>query len=249
MKHDVTPPQRRLSTLRPIKSTSLSDQVVEHLLAYIQREFKPGDGLPSEKMLAERLGVGRSSLREALRSLEVIGLVDIRNGKGIFVPQDPARFLQKPLDWGLFDTGKSIRELTEARTILEMGILDLVLERITESDLHELNRIVERMEGTSPADRARFIEDDLSFHRILVEATRNSVLNDLMKITRSILRRERIRALETRTQIRFAAAQHRAVLNGLCRRDAKATRRAMAAHMQRQKRLFVGPNTKQGAHP
>ena len=99
--------------MRPVHRTSVSDEIVAQITDLIAREvLKPGDRLPAERELCKRFGVGRSSLREALRSLAMMGILDGRVGEGTFVC-DNSKYLEKALQWGFALDGKRLHDLSE----------------------------------------------------------------------------------------------------------------------------------------
>src|SRR5262245_7396404 len=100
------------SKVTPVTRTSLSDEIVQQIVDLIsQKVLKPGERLPSERDLCKQFGVGRTSLREALRSLTVMGILDVRLGEGTFVSEGTAKYLEKTLQWGLLLDPKVIEDL------------------------------------------------------------------------------------------------------------------------------------------
>ena len=109
-----------MDEMRPVTRTSLSDEIVEQIIDLISRDvLKPGERLPPERELCKRFGVGRSSLREALRSLAVMGILDGRVGDGTFVANNNKKYLEKILQWGLLLDRKTVEDLIDTRLMLE----------------------------------------------------------------------------------------------------------------------------------
>src|SRR5579864_3402644 len=103
-----------------VQRVSLSDHIVEQIAELISRgALKPGDRIPTEKQLCEKFGVGRTSVREALRSLTVMGVLESQMGEGTFVTTDAGRFLERSFHWGLLLNPKLVEDLTETRLMLE----------------------------------------------------------------------------------------------------------------------------------
>ncbi len=154
--------------------------------------LKPGDKLPPERQLAEQLGVGRNALREALRSLENAGVVELRKGRGggaFILPHDATRITHAMQD--LHDVGSfSLSELTEARITVVMQIVQLACERATEEDFEALAQNIREMEAFKRAgqmdERALRVTD---FYRILAQSTGNRVLVLLDSSLTEIIRR------------------------------------------------------------
>ena len=105
------PPSQAMAAMKPIIRRSLSDEIVERIIVLISdKVLKPGERLPSEKDLASQFGVGRTTIREALRSLAVLGIVDGRVGEGTYVSSTNRRYLEKALQWGLLIDRKDVQE-------------------------------------------------------------------------------------------------------------------------------------------
>src|SRR5271169_4096698 len=109
-----------INALKPAQRSSLSDGIVEQLTSLIAREvLKPGARIPSEKQLCEQFGVGRTSVREALKSLSVMGILESHAGDGTFVSANSVRYLERAFQWGLLLDRKVINDLVETRLLLE----------------------------------------------------------------------------------------------------------------------------------
>src|SRR5262245_59456553 len=123
-----------VEAMKPVTRTSLSDEIVQQIIDLISREvLKPGDRLPSERELCKKFGVGRTSLREALRSLAVMGILDGRVGDGTFVSDSNSKYLAKSLQWGLLLDRKKVQDLIETRLMLESQTAFLAAQRAGET--------------------------------------------------------------------------------------------------------------------
>lgn len=163
------------SALAPISTTRLGDEVAARLRHYIiDGGFQEGSRLPSERALAAKLGISRSTVSQALRILSVVGLVDIRQGSGVYVRHDPGSMIGASMDLMIDLDPASVAELAEYRhgleriAIGEPGAVDGV-------DLDELADSLERMTGSS-GRVADWIEADASFHRTVVAGADNRYL-------------------------------------------------------------------------
>jgi GntR family transcriptional repressor for pyruvate dehydrogenase complex len=224
--------------LQPVKKKTLTDMVAEQLIGLIQKDMKDGEKLPSERDLMELLEVGRSSIREALRALEMIGLVETRTGDGTFVTKDTKLLFRKPMEWGIFDNEKSIMDLIEARKIFETALVDTVVDRITDEELGMMEAAVIQMEKIQPPNQELFLHADLRFHEIFVRATRNEVLIETMNLSMRTLEKERTFSIAKSTNYKKIADYHREVFEFLKARNKEKTRDAMMAHMSNTERLF-----------
>lgn len=153
----------------------LADQVADHLLALIGTgKLKPGDKLPSEPELMKQFQVGRSSIREAIGALSLVGLVTVKPGQGTHVVGFSAEHQSKPI--GLLGIGRErITELVEARVELECVIVRFAAERSTPEDLEEIRLIHQQMKEARN-DHEKLIKLDLAFHMAVARAARNDVL-------------------------------------------------------------------------
>src|SRR5262247_4023589 len=116
--------------MRPVHRNSLSDEIVDQIIDLITKGvLKPGERLPSEKELCLRFGVGRTTIREALRSLAEMGILDGRVGEGTFVSADNRKYLGKALQWGLLIHRKNVNDLVETRLMLESQTAYAAAER------------------------------------------------------------------------------------------------------------------------
>lgn len=141
-------------------------------------QLKPGDQLPTERQLEARLKVGRSSIREALRSLETMGLVVIRHGSGTYVTDANAENLATELAAQIIKAEGDPADLMEARRLIEPEIAALAAQRARPEDLAALHEAVERMQGEAEANRGDR-EPDIAFHKALAKAAQNPVLEQL----------------------------------------------------------------------
>lgn len=187
MSDDQTP-ESVLALRRPIERRNTYELVAESLLALIsERHLKPGDTLPTERELMQHYGVGRSSVREALRMLESKGLI-VAGGSGAFAVADFRNPLNDSLSLLLAVEESSLRELFEVRRILEGEAVTLATERCDESHLARMRAATELMrEGL--ADQDEYIESDLAFHLTIAEATQNRLILHLMHAIRDQLER------------------------------------------------------------
>src|SRR5262252_7630586 len=154
---------------------SLSDHIVEQIAELIARgALKPGDRIPSEKQLCEKFGVGRTSVREALRSLSVMGVLQSHMGDGTFVASDASRFLERSFQWGLLLNPKVMEDLIETRLMLESANAQLAAAKAAPADLERMEDAVRMMEA-HVGDPAGYLEYDLQFHLAIAQATQNSI--------------------------------------------------------------------------
>jgi GntR family transcriptional repressor for pyruvate dehydrogenase complex len=198
----------------PIERRKLYEQIAEQLLGQIgSRRLKSGDVLPPERELTESFGVGRSSIREALRMLESQGVIRSVNG-GAFVVADAANPLNSSFRL-LFalDERAGMRDLFELRRILECEAAALAAERRTDDHLVEMDAAVAEMDASLVASGRGegFIEADLRFHLAVAEATANRLVLHSMQAVREAVRRALMTVYVIPGSPESAVVEHRAI--------------------------------------
>jgi GntR family transcriptional repressor for pyruvate dehydrogenase complex len=160
-----------------IERKRLTDQIIDQLIAMISDgKLKPGDKLPSETALMEQFGVGRSSLREAVGALSLIGMLTVRPGHGTHVAPSAGESFSKPLRWGMFMSWREkLHEFIEARITIEQTLVGMAVERATEAEIEEIKRSHNLLK-VSKLTKRKTIEADLVFHMSIAKASHNSVL-------------------------------------------------------------------------
>lgn len=226
-----------MKEMKPNTRTSLSDGIVEQVVDLISRDvLKPGDRLPSERELCKRLGVGRSSLREALRSLAVMGIIDGRVGAGTFVSNSNKRYLEKTLQWGLLLDRKRVQDLIETRLMLESQTAFLAAQRVTPENIKTIEETLRGMEA-SIAQPDKYLEFDLQFHLTIARATQNSILYSLLSMIRGYLQEWIKGSLAepstdgTDTRAKLSLLEHQKILDALRKGDADQAQQAMTEHI------------------
>ena len=217
--------------LAPIARATVTDQIVERITAFIlDAKLRPGDRLPSERDLMVQLGVGRSSLREAIKTLSAIGIVEVQIGDGMYVSGGQAAVLTKPLSWGLLLGDHSTREVIEARRVVEVELIGLATARITPADLAEIVALWATMRANHDNAEA-FTEADRAFHLAIARAARNSVLYHILDTLRHLIHIWIFKTFSEYPDRQSVFDEHAAIVAALEARDPAAARRAMAEHL------------------
>lgn len=208
------------------------------LLDYVLRsgEVLVGDRLPPERRFAEAFGVGRSAVREALKSLSLLGLVEIRQGDGTYVASQSSELLPRVIEWGLLLGQQRTMETIEARHHIEVLIAGLAASRRNDPALARLGTHLAEMER-SVEDHERFVSADIAFHLEVAHAAGNRVLADILSSLQSLLRVWIGRVVaEGPDNARTTVEEHRAILDALRAGDEAGARTAMGRHLQRARR-------------
>lgn len=219
--------------LAPIPRSTITDQIVERITAFILDErLRPGDKLPSERELMVRLGVGRSSLREAIKTLSAIGIVVVHIGDGMYVGSGQSAILTKPLSWGLLIGEHTVREVVEARFLVETELCALAAERATEEDLNEISaRLAAMRAGRDDAET--FTQADQEFHLAIAKAARNGVLYHVLDMLRHIVRVWMFKTFMDDPVRHSGIVDHERIEMALRAHDPDSARIAMGDHLDR----------------
>lgn len=219
----------------PVSSGArLSDQVAEQLTAEIkQGRLLPGDKLPTEARLVAQFEVSRTVVREAVSRLKSLGLVDSRQGSGVFVSQ---KLPFAPLHFEVQHAAsqEAVVQMVEVRRALEAEVAALAAERRSSSDLRAIRQAVQALDAAVQAG-GNGVAEDVKFHRAIADATRNPFLIQTLEYLGQFLHgaTQVTRANEAR-RVDFAAevqTEHQAILQAVETGDAQAARQAAARHM------------------
>ncbi|WP_263382344.1 FadR/GntR family transcriptional regulator [Granulicella arctica] len=220
------------SKIRPIKKTSISDDIVEQIMTLISKgDLKAGQRLPSERELCKTFGAGRSSLREALRCLSIVGVLTARVGEGTSVALDGGKFLEKIVEWRLITEKHDIENLIEVRLALEGVSAASAAERGTAANHDLLRGLLEKMKA-AVNDEKRFAALDLEFHVNVAKASENQLLFDLISMIRGQLAKVLSKVLLLPQARPLSLKEHVLIVDAILRRDSVAARGAMQTHLE-----------------
>jgi GntR family transcriptional repressor for pyruvate dehydrogenase complex len=208
------------------------EQVAEQIQKLIaQGTLKPGDRLPPERELATRFGVARSSIRDAVRTLEVMGILEPRQGAGTVVRDLSTDSLVVPLATVLVRKRELVSELLDVRRMLEPGLAARAAKNATPDEVMDLEDILrrqaEKMRRGEPT-----IEEDSEFHYAIGRAARNSVVLKVLDVLMDLLRESRARSLQATGRPERSYAGHMRVLRAIKRRDPEAAEKAVRKHLE-----------------
>jgi GntR family transcriptional repressor for pyruvate dehydrogenase complex len=216
-----------------VERSGVPEQIAERILQMItERQLKPGDRLPSERELATMMNVGRPALREALRALSMMNVIEIRQGAGAYVSKlDTAQLIQH-LNFVFSLDDSSILELFDARKIVEVGIIELAAQRITDEDIADLEASLKNSQATMH-DPELFLLADLEMHALIARISRNPILIRFMESIHALGLASRRRTGRLDGVAQQSISDHHRIVEALKARDPQAARDAMLSHLAR----------------
>jgi len=228
-----------------VRTSRLYEQIVQQIEeSIVQGALKPGDQLPAERELAQRFGVSRTAVREAVKALREKGLVEAYSGRGTFITDGTTQAVRQSLDL-MVKIGQpdGSTHLAEVRSILEPEIAALAAVRIQSSELATMREAVAVMDKAQQ-DPDAYIEADLDFHLALAEGAANPLILSLLDSIVGILREQRIRIFRVPGGPERGQIYHKRILDAVERHDAEKAREAMRAHLEQVREDSQAPAAK-----
>jgi GntR family transcriptional repressor for pyruvate dehydrogenase complex len=217
--------------LKAVKKTRVYEDIVAQVKELIaDGKLRPGDQLPSERELSEMFQVSRASLREAIRALESVGLIEIRQGEGTYIASSVETLLTSVAS-AFLQQRDPLYQVFEARKVLEPATAALAAERVTPEEVAELEAILTEQDK-QVAEGETGVEADTRFHYALAEAAKNDVLLRLNEAIVDSLRETRMRSLQTQGRPARSLAGHRQILEAIRLKDPAKAREAMLDHLE-----------------
>jgi GntR family transcriptional repressor for pyruvate dehydrogenase complex len=211
---------------------ALTDEAILKIKGMIlSGELKPGDRLPPENQLSEALGLSRSSLREAVKALEIIRVLDVRRGDGTYVTSLTPSLLLDAMSFVVdIHQDASVLELFEVRRILEPAAAALATPRVTAADVQHLRGLLTQVDGTTSVDD--LVAHDIVFHRHICELSGNAYLTRLLDtLSGSTLRARVWRGLTEDGSVERTLTEHRAIVDALESGDAGLVSAQVTVHV------------------
>jgi len=213
-----------------IPRSKVYQEVARQLERHIAENLEPGDLLPPERQLVQMLGVSRSSVRDAIRSLELMGLLEPHQGVGTMV-REPGATAAIPLARALLVQRKQIAELIDVRKMIEPHLASRAARHASRDELAEMEDILERQEAKVRRGELA-VEEDSEFHYSIALASDNSAILKVVDVLMDLLRDTRERSFQGKRRQEQSLAGHRRILSALKRRDSAAAEVAMRRHLQ-----------------
>lgn len=228
-------------TFEPVRGGRLSDAVIEQIITQISEgTLKVGDQLPSERELINQFGISRTSVRDAIRSLEVRGILEVRQGLGTFVTSSrhrisPDDFL---VSW-LRENEHKLLEILEVREALEIKAAHLAAQRRKEHDVEQMEQLIYEMDGVlSEGDVEAATVIDRRFHFLLTEISGNQLLVALTENINEVLHELRYSTLNMPGRAEMALSEHKPIVDAIKLGDPERAQSAVVAHLNSAKRYI-----------
>ncbi|KNC20461.1 hypothetical protein AC792_00595 [Arthrobacter sp. RIT-PI-e] len=219
-----------LGRLNIVHAEPASTEVARALLDYIlSGQVGPGQKLPSERQLSESFGVGRSVVREGIKSLGLLGLIEFRHGGGTFLRGSASDLLPRVIEWGLMLGERSATDLIEARQHIETVTTKLAAERRTAEDLTRIENALQAMEAATTTDA--FVAADVEFHLAVADASGNLVMANMLKSISALLRVWIHRVMDAAESFEPSRCEHVPVFEHIRDRKPAEAQAAMETHM------------------
>jgi GntR family transcriptional repressor for pyruvate dehydrogenase complex len=211
--------------------SALPQQICDRLLCLVQGgQLRPGSKLPPERELAAMMGVSRPSLREALRALALLNVIDMRQGDGTYVTSLEPSLLTEHLDFVFSLDDSTFLQLFQARRILEPGIVAISAQTISDEEIVELEQCLAKALGCMD-DHEAFLQADLELHEKITAAARNPILSRFMTALTRLGVASRRRTVGIAGVRQQSAIDHQQIVTALRNRDPESARQAMLRHL------------------
>ena len=219
------------SDFEVVRRQKVYEEVAKQLERLILEKLKPGDKLPSERELTEMLQVSRSSIRDAIRGLELMGMVEPRQGAGTIVRERSAESSGNPFSAALKRRREMVTELLDFRKMIEPPLASRAATNASPEEISEMEEILQRQEVKLSQGEIATAED-AEFHYRIALASGNGVVLKVIDILMDLLRDTRERSLQLPGRQEKSLAGHWMILSAIRRRDAEAAKSAMRRHIE-----------------
>jgi len=218
---------------KEITPVRLYENVIEQIIDLIKNnELKPGDKLPPERELAEKLSISRGSLREAFRVLESRGLIKSKPGGGRFIREIRKNGHNNTENIILSLEKSSILELLEAREMFEVKIVELAAQRATSEEIELIKEVLNKMNREEELKDNKKTESDTEFHLAIARASHNFVFVNIIKLHLDLLKETREKTWEISGRREEQQEEHQAIFQAISQHNSKKAGEAMLTHLK-----------------
>lgn len=226
--------------IKRLAKESLPDSIIRQILDLIRSgKLTAGDRVPPEHQLVTLLGVGRTSVREALKALQVLGVIE-RRTNGTFVTEElPELVLSQLLTADFVSRALDVLHLYQARRVLEVEITTIAAASIDAEQLSELEELCRKMESLSGDGFHEFFALDMEFHLGICHAAHNPVLTRMWSVVQELLEPHRTRISKINNIVEMSNANHRRILAALSARDTVGARQSVREALEEAEKLIT----------
>lgn len=225
--------------IRPILHLNLADDLAQRIQQLIRRRgFDVGDRLPTITAMAADFGVGAPTIREALKTLEAIGIVDIRHGSGVFVKRAHESLIISNPFYQTPASKKILLDLIETRMPIEILSAQLAAQHATAAHRQEMERLLERAAQHLGDDDEVLNQANMAFHRQIAIASGNSVVKQMLEVLTNLFTREQRMILDIQNERQKDHDEHRGILEAIQLRRPPLAARRMSAHLAHVQRVL-----------
>lgn len=217
-----------------VTRTRLCDQVADELRALIAgKQYLPGEKLPVEGELAAHFGVSRITVREAMRKLDIMGIVEVRQGAGTFVREITPNAYIKTLLPMLSMDNNSLKDIFEVRQVIECKSAELAALNATPEDLSQVKRVLAKMPEAARTGKLRqYNELDLQFHYAVAKCTHNQILITIQELLSDLVEGSISMGLTPLNALEHSVIFHRKIYEAIVKRDSVSATGLMNAHIE-----------------
>jgi GntR family transcriptional regulator, transcriptional repressor for pyruvate dehydrogenase complex len=235
-----------LKAIKAVEKRRAYEDVVAQIRALIDDgRLKQGDQLPTERELSETFRVSRATIREAIRTLESLKLVQSRQGDGTYVLASNEETLVQPLAAVLFNEKDTIYDIFYVRKIIEPHVAELAAENATLEEIAELATLIKEHEEAI-ADGKNVTKYDSAFHGLLARMSKNPILERLLSALVDLFEQTRGEYLQNDERAKKSFIGHHEVFTAVKNGDCTAARRAMSRHLEKVEKIVMGKKRKGG---
>jgi len=225
--------------LKPVKQDKLYKKIVEQIKNLIMEgNLRPGERLPPERDLAEKLNVSRVAVREALLTLEFMGLVEIKRGSGVFIPEElQPELVLNSIDFALNFKENIVEDLVEVRQILETKMAGLAAKKADKEDILEIEKKLKNFELQVKQGKEG-TNESLEFHLSIARATKNVIFFRLLNQLKILLVQSGRLSSKSKERPLIALKQHFEIFEAIRKKDVKRAEEVMANHLEGIRNIF-----------
>jgi DNA-binding FadR family transcriptional regulator len=217
----------------PIVKIDVTEEIIGRIKSLLANgKLKPGSKLPPEREFAYMLGVGRPALRQALKALSTMGIIDSQVGRGTFVNASSWELLVAPMDFMMLLNAVTIKELFEVRRAIEVELAGMAAERATAEHVVCLRKIVRKQEEDLNNPDG-FLKGDIEFHSVIGKASRNILFLAVLDNCRRLMTESRRQMLLSERDLSLSLHDHQLIVREIAARDGNGARKAMLKHLDR----------------